>query len=189
MVKGEIYYLIGKPNHLKHELLNSLTHLSESYASCTVFQTFTTSDVIAKDGHFEYLDEVDFKLRQSMDMFSLYWEKNGMFYGISGEVSEYLNKGINVVINGSLHNVEQASKLFPQMNVIMVKKQKPSSELAMEGYPLIIDEDVQLEWVNNVNGIYCPYVLTLLEDNAQEKAAELLIKLIEYNESYLDKVI
>ena len=189
MVKGEIYYLIGKPNHLKHELFKSLTRLGKSNVSCMVFQTFTTSDAIVNDGGFEYLDETDFKVRHSMDMFSLYWEKSGVFYGVGSEISDYLNKGVNIVINGSLHNVEQASKLFPQMNVIMVKKQKPGSELALEGYPLIIDEDVQLEWVNNVNGIYCPYVLTLLEDDAQQKAAELLIKLIEYNESYLDKVI
>lgn len=96
---------------------------------------------------------------------------------------------MTVVINGSLHNVEQAAMLFPHMKVIMLKMQIAEMETSFEGHPLIVDEEVRLEWVSNVNDVYCPYILTLRDETAYEKSEELLFKLIEFNESCLDKVI
>ncbi len=186
---GELYYLIGKPNQLKHELLHSLNKLTKNERSIVIPNTITTDVRLEDDDNYSYVEKSDFVLRKSMGLYCLDWEKMENSFGISGEVSQLINKGINVFMNGSLINIENAMKLFPKINVVMIRSESTSSDSDYDGFPLIESENARLEWVRQANGIYCPFVLTIINKYKLDDIASLLINFTLSNHSQLAKAV
>jgi len=189
MKSGELYYLIGKPNQIKNDLLYSLNKLTKQEKLINIQKTVTTDEYLKDHSQYSFVTESDFNLRKRMGLYCLDWTKKGHSFGISGEISPLLNKGVNVLLNGSFQNVMQAVKQFPLLNVIMIKSQTTENSHNTEGYPLLEDDGVSLEWVAHANGVYCPYVLTMIEHGVTDKAAELIIDFTMSEQVSLDKAV
>lgn len=123
MINTELFYLVGKPNRIKQALVTQLKERLENEASIIVPEVYTTDEEAAKGENYILLDERDFHLRQSMGMYCLNWKKNNQYYGVVADIIQRLNMGVDVVLNGSLHNLEQAMKQFPNLNTIIIQKQ------------------------------------------------------------------
>ena len=186
---GEFYYLIGKPNQLKHELLHSLNKLTKNERSIVIPKTITTNEQHKDDNNYSYVEESDFMLRKNMGLYCLDWEKKESSYGISGEVSQLINKGINVFVNGSLLNIEHAMKLFPTINVVMIRNENTNSDSDSDGYPLVESENARLEWMRHANGVYCPFVLTIINKYELDEVASLLMNFAIFEHSQLAKAV
>jgi len=186
---GELYYLIGKPNQLKHELLHSLNRLTKNERSIVIPKTITTNVQLKDDDNYSYVEESDFVLRKSIGLYCLDWEKMESSFGISGEVQQLLNKGMNVFVNGSLLNIENAMKLFPTINVVMIRNESTNSDSDYDGFPLIESENARLEWVRQANGVYCPFVLTIINKYELDEVASLLVNFTLFNHSQLAKAV
>lgn len=185
-MQSEIYYVIGKPACLKHEFFNRLWQASQDVEFIKIPRLFTTNPALMDLDNIFHIDERDFELRDSMGIYCLSWKKADHFYGICGEGAQWAQNGYSVVINGSLHNLEQALKVFPEINVVMLRMESVD-ELATSNL-LIEADDAHLEWVPSLNGISCPYVLNLLDQGATTTASQLLVELLEYNRrSVLEK--
>lgn len=178
-MKAEIYYVIGKPASLKHEFFNKLHAVSQDEDFLRIPRLFTTDPTLQTLDNIYYIDERDFELRHSMGIYCLNWEKSGYKYGVCGEGAQWVQNGYSVVVNGSLHNLDQALRTFPELNVVLLR-QEGEDELIV-GNTLIESDVARLDWVNSVNGICCPYVLSIVEADAVTRASQLLLELIEYN--------
>jgi len=187
-MNAELFYLVGKPNRLKQAFVSQLKEKLTEDASILVPDVYTTDKSEADSGSYVYLDERDFNLRLSMGMYCLCWEKNQHHYGVIADVIQRINTGVDVLLSGSLHNVEQAKKLFPNMNIVQVAKQGCSPQKIVGHHLIAEDDGVRLEWSDN-DDMGTPYVLTLSSEKDIPNAIEMLLALIVYEKKYLDDAI
>jgi len=185
-MNGELYYLVGKPNTLKQSLVSVLRKSLSDQSDIIVPEIYTTDETVAKCENYIYIDERNFLLRQSMDLYSLSWEKNESFYGVSGDLSQRIASGADVILNGSLHNLSRAKLLFPSISIVFIKKQA-ADEFDVEGRYLIAEHDeVKLEWDEKDFKLGQPYVLTLMSDHCMENAIEMILSLVTHNRDCLE---
>tara|TARA_R110001583_G_scaffold120_4_gene1195 strand:+ start:25 stop:504 length:480 start_codon:yes stop_codon:yes gene_type:complete len=58
------------------------------------------------------LSEAEFQRRQQLGFFSLDWQANGLRYGIGKEIDLWLEKGQNVLVNGSREYLPTAMTIY-----------------------------------------------------------------------------
>lgn len=185
-MNAELYYLVGKPNSLKQSLVSVLRESLSGHSSIMVPQIFTTDELVATTDNYTYIDERNFLLRQSMDIFTLSWEKKGHLYGVSGDLSQRLNSGVDVILNGSLHNQTQARNHFPNLSTVLIQKYNGNKNQSDSCYLIAEDDEVTLEWDSQDTKMGQPYVLTLMSDHGMDKALEMMLTLVTYNRNCLD---
>lgn len=185
-MNGEIYYVVGRPAYLKYEFFNALSAVAEKQSFLRIPRLFTTCPTIRESEHAFKIDERDFDLRDSMGIYSLSWETNGFKFGICAEGSQWIQNGHSVVINGSLHNLNQAMKLWPELNVVLLRLED-QLESAVDNI-LIESDQARLDWVDSASGICCPYILSITDDSGVDDASQLLLDFIRYSRnSMLEK--
>ena len=190
-MKGQLYYIVGKPDELKHQIFTKIKSSTNDSNNILFAKTFTTNKALSEDENYCLLDERDYHLRNSMGLYCLSWEKNQNYYGISGEVDLILNKGINVVINGSMRNIKQVMNEYPGTNVVMIQKGQTNSKSVEQNntFPLKDGLGVNIEWIDHFQGVCCPYVMNIESDDDIGAAADLFVKLINYNGIYLASAV
>lgn len=187
-MSAELYYLVGKPNSLKQALVSELRNTLAEKTDILVPEVYTTDEVQAESENYIHIDERNFLLRESMDVYCMSWEKNGHYYGFSGDLIQRLNSGVDIILNGSFHSLDQAKKQFPGINTVMIKRQnKVSSD--NENYLIAEDDEVRLEWDSQDAKFGHPYVLTLMSDDGMQNALDMLSTLITYNRNCLQYVV
>ena len=187
-MSAELFYLVGKPNHIKQEFVSQLKEKLVNEVSIIVPDVYTTDKEVAEGENYIHLDERDFVLRQSMGMYCLNWEKKQQQYGVVADLIQRLNTGVDVILNGSLHNLEQATKQFPNINTVLIRKPGCRSSESVNQYLIAEDEEVRLEWSDS-DQMGHPYVLTLMSEESIDKAVEMLIGLVTYERKSFDKVV
>ena len=186
MMSAELYYLVGKPNSLKQDLISVLRKSLSNQPGIIVPEIFTTDKLVAENDNFIYVDERNFRLRQSMDLYSLSWVKKDQLYGVNGDLTHRLNSGADVILNGSLHNLDQVKYLYPNVNTIVIKNLTDGDESDNDNYLIAENDEVKLEWESKDKGLGHPYVLTLMSGHCMENAIEMILSLIIYNRNSLD---
>jgi len=185
-MNAELYYLVGKPNSQKQSLISVLRESLSGQSSILVPEIYTTDEVVATGENYLYIDERNFLLRQSMDIYSLSWEKKGQLYGVSGDLSQRLNSGIDIILNGSLHNEAKARNQFPNLNTVLIQKYNSKKKHDESCYLIAEDDEVTLAWDSQNTKMGQPYVLTLMSDHGMEKALEMMLTLVTYNRNCLE---
>lgn len=66
------------------------------------------------------LSLAEFEQRKSADLFAMHWHSHQTHYAIGSEVNDWLDKGFNVVINGSRSYLEQAMFKFKNLSPIVI---------------------------------------------------------------------
>ena len=185
-MNAELYYLVGKPNSLKQSLISVLRESLSGQSSILVPEIYTTDKTVVKSVNYTYIDKRNFLLRQSMDIYSLSWEKKGHLYGVSGDLSQRLNSGVDIILNGSLHNQTQARNQFSNLNTVLIQKYNSKNKHDENCYLIAEDDEVMLAWNSQDTKMGQPYVLTLMSDHGMDKALEMLLTLVTYNKNCLD---
>lgn len=110
--QAKLFYFVGASGSGKDTVLAELKKQLSADMSLHIAQRYITrpSDY-GGEVHFA-LSEAEFKRRQAQGEFVMHWQANQCFYGISRQVSEYLQKGISVLFNGSREQIPQAVKQF-----------------------------------------------------------------------------
>ena len=184
-MNAELYYLVGKPDALKQSMASVLRQSLSEISSVFIPEIFTTDDEISENENYRYIDERNFRLRQSMDVYSLSWKKQGHFFGVNGDISQRLNSGVDVVINGSFHNLKQARQQFPNINIVLIRRE----HVAIKKHYLIAEDDeVRLEFDGNKGEMGFLYMLTMMSGHGMGNALDMLLMLISNNRSYLKNV-
>ena len=186
-MNAEMYYVIGKPAYLKYDFFHYLSVASETHSYLRIPRLFTTDEQFESLDNTYIIDERDFNLRDSLGIYCLTWKKGGHYFGICAEGAQWVHNGYSVVMNGSFANVSQALKVFPEMNVILLRS--VGDEDTSIGNRLLESDGARLDWVDSANGVCCPYILSFSEGAGIQSASQLLTEFIGYNHnSVLDKV-
>ena len=185
---SDVYYLIGKPSDLKYQFIDQLLETSQHKSIVKIPRVFTTNQALDGQANIHHVEKRDFDMRHSMGIYCLDWIKNDEKYGLCAEGVQWAQNGYAVIMNGSLLNLKDALKAFPDMNVVFIRE---DSRMNIESCNTLLESDhARIDWVDTVNGIHCPYVLNLFQTDELESAAQLFLQFVESNYSMsLEKVV
>ena len=117
---SKLFYVIGATGAGKDTLMNyARTQLNGHEKVIFAHRYITRPPFTGNENHI-YLGEEEFKTRIDDELFALYWESHAQYYGIGAEINMWMEKGFNVVVNGSRQYLPVAKELYPEMIVILI---------------------------------------------------------------------
>ncbi len=117
---SKLFYVIGASGAGKDTLMNYVrTHINGSEQVAFAHRYITRPPFTGNENHV-YLSTDEFLLRINAGLFALHWESHNQHYGIGLEINAWLEKGFNVIVNGSRQYLPIAQQLYPAMKVILI---------------------------------------------------------------------
>ena len=117
--KGQLFYVIGASGAGKDSLLNYVRPLLVDQPVVVAHRYITRPVELTGENHIQ-LSEAEFLNRDSRGCFLFSWQSHGLYYGIGCEVLDWLDLGLNVVINGSRGYLDDATGLIPDIKPVLI---------------------------------------------------------------------
>ncbi len=103
---ARIFYVIGASGAGKDSVIDAVRQ-AWSTAILVAHRYITRAACAGGENHIA-LTEAEFFYRQQHDLFAMYWQANGLHYGVGLEVDLWLANGCDVMVNGSREFLPQA---------------------------------------------------------------------------------
>jgi ribose 1,5-bisphosphokinase len=117
---SKLFYVIGASGAGKDTLINfARTRVNGSNKIIFAHRYITRPAFSGNENHVQ-LSVEEFKARIDADLFALYWESHGKYYGIGKEINSWMDNGFNVIVNGSRQYLPVAQRLYPNIVVILI---------------------------------------------------------------------
>ncbi|GAB3470594.1 ribose 1,5-bisphosphokinase [Azotobacter salinestris] len=124
-VHGRLFYLMGPSGAGKDSLLlRARERLSAR--SCLIASRYITRPPELRGENHLWLSEAEFEQRLALGTFALHWSANGHRYGIGLEIDCWLERGLDVLINGSRAHLEQARLRYGKRLVPLLLQVDPA---------------------------------------------------------------
>ncbi|MEE3650578.1 MULTISPECIES: ribose 1,5-bisphosphokinase [unclassified Brenneria] len=107
---ARLIYLIGASGCGKDSLLGAL-RASDTKHILVAHRYITRPASSGSENHIA-LSEREFRFRHRHGLFCLSWQAHQLYYGLGIEVDVWLEKGIDVIVNGSRADLPQADKRY-----------------------------------------------------------------------------
>jgi len=117
---SKLFYVIGPSGAGKDTLMNYARVNINGRKPVIFAHRYITREPGNSNENHVYLSPEEFKLRVESRCFALHWESHDKHYGIGTEINEWLDKGFNVVVNGSRQYLPVAQQLYPEMIVVLI---------------------------------------------------------------------
>lgn len=117
---ANLFYVMGPSGAGKDSVLTyARQHFGPDDPVAFVHRYITRDAESGSENHVA-LTEQEFAGRLSKGLFAMHWESHGLHYGIGIEIEQWLEKGMNVVINGSREYLEVAAQKYPKLRPVLV---------------------------------------------------------------------
>jgi ribose 1,5-bisphosphokinase len=120
MAEGRIFYVIGPSGSGKDSVMRYAREQLAANPNVVFAHRYITRPVETQGENHIALSEAEFDARLEAGLFAMHWNSHGLRYGIGREISLWLNRGCNVVINGSREYLAQAREHYPELIAVMV---------------------------------------------------------------------
>jgi ribose 1,5-bisphosphokinase len=118
---SRLFYVIGASGAGKDTLMSYARNKINGNRPVIFAHRYITRPPDAGGENHVALSHDEFKLRMDAGLFALYWESHGNYYGIGDEINAWMEKGHNVLVNGSRQYLDTAKELYPDMTVILIE--------------------------------------------------------------------
>jgi len=119
-MSGTLFYLVGASGSGKDSLLTGCrAGLLPQHCCCVAHRYITRAPGIGGENHI-HLTEAEFAQRSELGMFAMQWDSHSYRYAIGSEVNSWLDRGINVIVNGSREYLPQALALYDVLVPVLV---------------------------------------------------------------------
>ncbi|MEH0834903.1 ribose 1,5-bisphosphokinase [Pectobacterium cacticida] len=106
----KLIYLIGPSGAGKDSLLRAIRQLA--LPRLLVAHRYITRPAEIKGENHIALTMEEFALRERLGLFALHWQAHEYYYGIGIEIDDWLQRGNNVIVNGSRAYLSQARERY-----------------------------------------------------------------------------
>lgn len=178
-----LFYIMGASGSGKDTLLEAaLSELARRPGGAVLVprlvQRYITRDEAAGgEAHFAVTEpEFDTLLKQGK--FCMNWQAHGLHYGIPAEVSEWLEAGNNVLVNGSRAYLPQARLVFPDLVAVLIQVSAETLKTRLENRNREDDAAIQARLNRNVDLDSGQSMSVINNDGALEESVEQLCELI-----------
>lgn len=120
---ARLFYVIGASGAGKDSVLHYARSRIDALDRCVFAHRYITRAADAGGENHIALSEKEFDLRSELGLFCIEWASHRLRYGIGIEVRRWLEKGCDVVLNGSRGYMEQAQLAFPELVPVLIEVQ------------------------------------------------------------------
>lgn len=184
MAMAKLFYLVGASGSGKDSLIAyARTHLSSDKKVIFCHRYITRSAKAGGENHIALSDK-EFALRHAMGCFAMNWHSHQMHYGIGIEINQWLEKGINVVVNGSRAYLNEAARLYPQLSPVSLNVapeilRERLQHRGREGSEEIEHRLTQAKKLETT--VDHPHLVKIENNGVLEEAGKKFIQIIEVN--------
>lgn len=119
-MSGRLIYLMGPSGSGKDSLLNAArARLAER--GCVIVRRVITRSAEASGEDAIGVSPAEFERQEAAGAFALSWRANGLAYGISRQIDDWLAAGQDVLVNGSRGHLAQARERYPKLLAILLQ--------------------------------------------------------------------
>ncbi|MGC9518127.1 MAG: phosphonate metabolism protein/1,5-bisphosphokinase (PRPP-forming) PhnN [Desulfuromonadaceae bacterium] len=118
---GRLFYVIGASGAGKDSLLNYARQQLKHIPTIAFAHRYITRPASTDGENHVALSNEEFMVRVSNGMIVMHWQSHGNHYGIGSEINQWLASGIDVVVNGSREYLPTATKLFPEIQPVLIE--------------------------------------------------------------------
>jgi ribose 1,5-bisphosphokinase len=119
LMAGRLIYLIGPSGSGKDSLLDAAREPMAT-RGCRIVRRVITRSAEAVGEAAQAVSVERFIDMQAQGAFALSWFANGLHYGITNEIDQWLAEGHDVLINGSRGHLPQARARYPDLLVVLL---------------------------------------------------------------------
>lgn len=141
MNKGQLYYVMGPSGAGKDSVLGWVRAHGVSHDVLCAHRYITRPANAGGENHIA-LSEAEFMSRAHRGLFALTWCAHGLHYGIGREVDHWLERGANVLVNGSRDAYAQACKRFPSLQPVLITARRDTIAKRLASRGRESDEDI-----------------------------------------------
>lgn len=120
MAEGTLFYVIGPSGGGKDSLMRYARERLAGDPGVVFAHRYITRPVELHGENHIALTETEFEVRLHVGLFAMHWTSHGLRYGIGREIHLWLDKGCNVVMNGSREYLPEARRRYPALHAVMV---------------------------------------------------------------------
>lgn len=120
MADGQLFYVIGASGSGKDSLMRYAREQLASNPGVVFAHRYITRPVEPDGENHIALSESEFESRLAAGLFVMHWNSHGLRYGIGREINVWLERGCNVVMNGSREYLPKARQRYPELVAVMV---------------------------------------------------------------------
>lgn len=191
MAKGTLFYVIGASGAGKDSIMRyAREHLmmqpgddqrtQKKHGGVMFAHRYITRAVELEGENHIALSVIEFRQRLSAGLFAMHWSSHNTDYAIGCEIDTWLEKGLNVVVNGSRRYFPQAIKVYPDIRpiFIQVSKDKLRARLLARGRETQEQIEARLDRASQYNTIEYDDIIVINNDDELSVAGQLFIQTI-----------
>lgn len=177
--QGQLFYIIGASGAGKDSLLNYVRPLLADRSVVVAHRYITRPVELTGENHIQ-LSEAEFLNRQGRGCFLFSWQSHGLYYGIGCEVQNWLDLGLNVVINGSRGYLDEATSLMPDIKpvLITVSQDKLKARLEQRGRESSAEITERLQRAQQFDQLSHPNLIKVSNNESLEVAGQQLFTVL-----------
>lgn len=119
MNHGRLYYMMGPAGAGKSGVLGWIReHGVPVGVVCA--QRYMTRAARGGSENLVTLSNEEFSAREQRGLFALTWSAHGVRYGIGREIEHWMNRGADVLVNGSRGAYAEALRRFPNLQPVVI---------------------------------------------------------------------
>lgn len=119
-MKGRLVYIVGASGVGKDSLIQYARDKLRAHDSVVFAHRYITRAPHPGGENHVALSESEFTLRQRKGLFALSWESHGYHYGVGVEINHWLERSLDVVVNGSRGYLAVARERYAELAVIWI---------------------------------------------------------------------
>ena len=119
-VMEHLYYLMGSSGAGKDSIMHyARSRLASDDRVIFAHRYITRPSNAGGENHIALSDE-EFERRLDLGLFCMNWSSHGCQYGLGIEIIAWLDRGVDVVMNGSRNYLAEARRVFPGIAPVLI---------------------------------------------------------------------
>jgi phosphonate metabolism protein PhnN/1,5-bisphosphokinase (PRPP-forming) len=118
--KGRLFYVVGPSGAGKDSLLHYVKERLGDTHSIVFAHRYITRAADAGGENHVALDPAEFARRERAGAFAMHWDSHGHRYGVGVEIDHWLERRLDVIVNGSRGYLSRALARYPDMTVVWI---------------------------------------------------------------------
>jgi ribose 1,5-bisphosphokinase len=119
-MKGRLFYIVGASGAGKDSLIQYARDKLSSHDGVLFAHRYITRAPDPRGENHVALSESEFALRERSGLFALAWHSHGYHYGIGIEIDHWLERSLDVVVNGSRGYLAVARARYAGLCVVWI---------------------------------------------------------------------